>query len=212
MKSSQPFELVLGSAVTDLSPIVKDHFLQSSGTRRYQGVMNRVWRRKGWQGWLAAIFLKIGSLTQTLFADTGADVPFELVNKVDYLPDGRMSMTWTRTFRFPTVIRKFDAVMLFDPKYEAIVDQLGKTRHLEAILHPHIDGNAMVLVSGLQWLRLGLLRVRVPSILAGRATVREWQQDNDKFGISVTIHNPLLGVFFGYEGSFKLVRNTGSEE
>ncbi len=204
MEYRQLFELALGSDVNTLAPNVKEHFLQSSGTRRYRGIMNRVWRREGWQGWLAAIFLQIGSLTQTLFADTGTDVPFELENRTAHLPDGRMTMTWTRTFHFSKATRKFDAIMMFDPKRSVIVDQLGKTRHLEAVLHPHVEKTAMVLMSGAQWIRLGFLRLRIPECFAGRATVRESQREDGKLGISVTIHNPILGDFFGYEGYFAL--------
>ena len=36
----------------------------------------------------------------------------------------------------------------------------------------------------------------------GRAQVREWEGPEGTFEVSVTISNPLLGEFFGYEGFF----------
>jgi hypothetical protein len=55
-------------------------------------------------------------------------------------------------------------------------------------------------VSGRQWLHLGSLRVRIPSLLAGRAVLREWQREDGALGTTLTIHNPLLGHFVGWRG------------
>jgi hypothetical protein len=88
--------------------------------------MRRVWRRAGWQGRLAAPLLWWGSRRGKLFPDTGADVPFELENCVTPLPDGRATMTWLRTFHFPTGTRRFSGIMLFEPARGVIVDCLGK--------------------------------------------------------------------------------------
>ena len=199
-----PFQSFLGTSMEQAAPEVQKHFLQSSGTRRYRGVMKRVWRRAGWQGRLAGPFLKIGSWTGNLFADTGTDVPFELENAVTSLPDGRASMTWDRTFYFPKATRRFKAVMVFDPERRAIIDRLGKSGHLEVELYAQVCEGAMIIQSGRQWLRLGSLRLPLPSWFAGRANVREWQEADGSLGISVTIYNRLLGDFFGYEGSFTI--------
>ena len=197
-----PFHAALGPSIEKAAPAVKEHFLQSSGTRRFQGVMRRVWRRRGWRGWVAWPFLKIGQWTGNLFADTGTDIRFELENRVTPLPDGRATMSWNRTFYFPSGTRRFNALMVFDIEREVIIDRLGKSGHLEVDLYPQIREGAMMIQSGRQSLRIGPLRIPIPGWFTGRASVREWQEADGSFGISVTVHNPLLGDFFGYEGSF----------
>jgi hypothetical protein len=197
-----PFEAALGSAMENAAPRVREHFLQASGTQFYRGVMRRIWRREGWRGRLAAPFLWIGLLANTLFHETGRDIPFTLENTVTNLPDGRISMTWIRRFYFRNCCRGFDAVMIFDRARGVIVDQIGLTRHLEVELHPRVHDGAMILESGRQWFRIWRWRMPVPRWFAGTAHVREYQISDTELGISVTISNPLLGNFFGYEGVF----------
>jgi hypothetical protein len=43
----------------------------------------------------------------------------------------------------------------------------------------------------------------LPRILAGEATIEEWQESETSLGIRVTISNRLFGPFFGYYGTFK---------
>lgn len=205
-----PFQAALGTALEGATPRVREHFLQPPGTCRYRGVMRRVWRRAGWRGRLPAPLLRFGSLHGKLFADTGADVPFELENRVTALPDGRATMTWLRTFHFPSGTRQFHGIMLFEPARGVIVDWLGKARQLEVELHPQVERGAVTLRSGRQWVCLGPLRLPFPDWIAGRAHVREWEEPDGSLAVRVTIDNPLLGEFFGYEGSFRLVE--ASEE
>ena len=202
MSTLLPFQAALGPALEEASPRVREHFLQAPGTRRYRGAMRRVWRRAGWQGRLAAPLLWWGSRRGKLFLDTGADVPFELENCVTPLPDGRATMTWLRTFHFPAGTRRLSGIMRFEPVRGVIVEWLGKGRHLEVELHPRVEDGAVTLCSGRQSLRFGRLRIPISSWLAGRAQVREWEGPDGTFEVSVTISNPLLGEFFGYEGFF----------
>jgi uncharacterized protein DUF4166 len=206
-----PFQAALGAAIEAVAPGVKAHFLQQPGTCRYRGTMRRVWRRSGWRGWLAGPVLRIGSWTDTLFANTGTDVPFELENIVTARPDGRTTMGWTRTFHFREGTRRFHGLMLFSTERGSIVDWLGKTHHLEVELHPRIEEGAIFIDSGRQWLKVGPVRVPVPRWLAGRARIHEWDLPDGSLGIRVTIDNPLLGEFFGYEGSFARVEDPVAE-
>jgi hypothetical protein len=59
-------------------------------------------------------------------------------------------------------------------------------------------------------MRLGPLRLPRPAWLAGHAEAREWDGAGDVLEVCVTIRSPLLGAFFGYEGSFALVTCTDS--
>ncbi len=157
---------------------------------------------------MAWLFLKAGSLAGTLFADTGEDIPFDLENEVTSLPDGRTTMRWSRRFHFPRGAKRFNAVMRFDEERSVIVDHFGAGGRIEVDLHPRVDGGAMVIESGRQIIRLFSLRVPVPRFLSAQAMVREWQEDDETFRIRVTLNNPLMGDFFGYEGSFTRVEET----
>jgi hypothetical protein len=198
-----PFQAALDIRIRDASPKVREHFSLGAGTHRYRGIMNRIWRRDDWRGRLAKPFLLCGSLANTLFAETGDNIPFELENTVTIQPDGRAQMSWIRTFFFGNRPRRFDAVMEYDAKNRVIIDRIGLTRHLEVELYPRVDDGAIVITSGRQWFRIGRWRLPVPRWFAGTASVREYQTTDGKLGISVTISNPLLGDFFGYEGSFQ---------
>ena len=200
-----PFQAELGAAVESAAPLVQEHFLQSDGTRRYSGTMTRVWRCKGWKGAVARPFLWFASLSKTLFAETGVNVPFELENTVTTQADGRATMSWIRTFRFPRRTRQFPARMCYNPDRRVIVDLLGRGSHLEVELHASIDNGAVVVESGRQWLCIGRWRIAIPRCLRGNAHAREWQVSDDTLGICVTISNPLVGEFFGYEGTFSEV-------
>jgi hypothetical protein len=116
-------------------------------------------------------------------------------------------MTFERAFRFPGVDRRFEATMRYDAGNGAVLDVLGRQRHLLVELVPTVEGAAVTLRSRRQWLcPFGLpLRLPLPRILTGEATIREWQQDESSLGIRVTISNPLFGCFFGYEGGFRRV-------
>ena len=197
------FQEAVGPSIDSAAPRVKEHFLQHPGRRVYRGVMKRVWRCSGWRGKLSQPFLWIGGWTHTLFSETGCDIPFELENVVTLLPDGRTSMTWTRTFHFPRASRRFDGIMIYDPARRAIVDWLGNTKHLEVDLYAHVERGGMTITSGKQWLQLGPVRLALPEWFSGQAKVREWDELGGRLGISVVIHNPILDDFFGYEGSFE---------
>ncbi len=197
-----PYLAALGSAIEEASPKVREHFVQPSGIRRYRGVMRRVWRRAGWRGRVALISLRIGTWTDAVFAETGMNVPFELENIVNHLFDGRATMTWSRIFHFPQGTKRFHALMVFDPERGVLVDWLGESGHLEVELHPQVQDRAIVVRSGRQWLLFGPIRVPIPRLISGHARIHEWQQEDGSLGICVTLWNPLLGEFFGYEGSF----------
>ncbi|MFL5735254.1 MAG: DUF4166 domain-containing protein [Chloroflexia bacterium] len=197
-----PFIDALGQDLDRASSGVKQHFSQSEGVHLYRGTMRNVWRRDGWQGLLARPFLWLGSLSDNLFPETGTDVPFELENSISDLPDGRTAMRWSRTFYFKHITRRFYACMVFDAEKGVIVDLLGKDGKLEVELCPRIEHGSLCITSRRQWMKLGPLQLRVPPWFAGEAHVREWDEPGGTFGISVTIHNPLLGPFFGYQGTF----------
>jgi len=166
--------------------------------------MTRIWRAEGMRRWITAPFLWIGSWMQTLFPETGEEIPFRMVNHISVSADGTTRMTFERTFSFPGVHRRFQATMRFCEREGLILDALGAAGFLLVELEPSIREGAITICSGRQWLTFfGLpLRIRLPGFLVAHATIHEWQESEDSLGIRVAISNPLLGPFFGYEGAF----------
>jgi Domain of unknown function (DUF4166) len=200
-----PFQRDLEEDIQSAPPLVRKHFLQPDGTRRYSGVMTRVWRCTGWKGMAARPILWLASLSNMLFAETGEDVPFELENTVTPRADGLATMSWMRTFLFPRRTRRFSATMCYHPDRRVILDWLSKGSRLEVELRASIEDGAVVVKSGRQWVHIGGGRIAIPPFLRGNAHAREWQVSTDTLGVRVTISNPILGLFFGYEGTFSEV-------
>lgn len=201
--TSLPFQWALGQAVHTLAPKVKEHVLQTPGSVvRYRGRM-RVWRETGWRGRLASWLLHLGTFAKTMFPETGEDVDFEMEHAVAADADGCLTMTWTRTFRFNRVGRRFDALMRFRKDNDRVVDWIGGLGCLHVELCPTVENGAIVVRSRREWLCLGPCRIPIPGWLKGRPHVREWQDPNGALRIRVDIHNSILGRFFGYEGDYR---------
>lgn len=200
-----PFQHALGSELEQLALPVRRHFTLDHGRRLYRGTMRKIWHRSGWLGFALTPILYLASVTDTLFAETGENVSFELENMVFQGDDGRVRMTWCRTFYMSGKPRRFDAVMMFDEQQQIILDWFGKGSLLEAELLPTVDDGALVLRSGAQRLALGPVKIPLPAFLTAKATVREWSAEDQNLEINVVLENPLLGAFFGYEGKFSEV-------
>jgi hypothetical protein len=197
-----PFELALGDELKALHPLIYKHFSVNQGTLKYSGRMRKIWHLSDWRRIFLLPALYFASTLDMLFPEIGCDIKFELENRIAIV-NGQIEMAWVRTFMLPAKTRIFAADMTYDEKRQVIIDWFGKGYMLEVELHPEIIDGMMLIKSGRQSLRLGLLRIPLPNFLAASATVREWTQDGVDHEISVILHNPMLGDFFGYEGSFQ---------
>ena len=202
--TDNPFTQALGKDIDTLPQPIREHFGMEEGTRHYQGTMTRIWRRPGLRGLLATPVLRLAAAADILFAETGTDVGFSLRHRVAE-DEGHSTMVWSRQFRFPKVTRRFDAIMRYDKDRECIVDWLGGKGGMEVELHAQLIEQGIEIESGKQWLRIGRANLPVPSWIAGKATIREWMDEEEQQRIEVVVSNPILGEFFGYEGSFSLV-------
>ncbi len=205
-----PFTRALGQDLDTLPPAIREHFGMTEGTRHYKGTMTRIWRRPGLRGLLAAPVLRLAAAADILFADTGEDVGFSLRHRV-VQDEGGPTMVWSREFRFPKVTRRFDAVMQYKEERECIVDWLGGKGGMEVELHARPIDRGIEIESGKQWLRIGRANLPLPGWIAGKATIREWIDDEKQQRIRVVVSNPILGDFFGYEGSFAQVEEGADE-
>lgn len=200
-----PFQRALGEAIHGLAPMVKEHILQTPGSVvTYRGRM-RVSRDGGWRGKLSGWLLRIGTLSRTMFPETGEDVDFEMQHTVGREADGTLTMTWMRTYRFKKTTRRFDALMRFRPDADGIVDWIGGNGCLFVELCPRVERGAIVVCSRREWLRIWRFRIPIPSFLKGRPHVREWQEPDGTLRICVEIHNTILGRMFGYEGFYRRI-------
>ena len=101
-------------------------------------------------------------------------------------------------------------MMCFHRQNGPIINWHGCWGLLEVELCPRVEGDAIVVISGREWLTLGFFRVPLPKRLMGRPLVREWQEPDGSLHIRVEIHNTLLGHFFGYEGTTPRETDCGS--
>lgn len=162
--------------------------------------MDRVWRAGGW----LRPFLALGATRNVLLPRRGRDVPFVIEN-VPYTDGyGRETVTFVRTFDFPTGPERFDATMVLDPAGGHVVDYLGTHQHLATDLRFTADADgALVIRSFGHRFREGPVDVRVPGPLGAEARVREaYDEATGRFRIRVEVVHPWFGPLFGYHGSF----------
>jgi len=138
-----------------------------------------------------------------MFPEYGSNIPFTVRNYAYLDPFGRETVTWIRNFetRHP---RRFDAYMIYSEERGCIVDYLGTHEHLAVDIHLSVDDRGgLCLRSGEQRFYEGVVGFRFPMAFSGTADVCEWFDDGDqKFHISVSVHNDVWGPLFGYTGSF----------
>ncbi|MBO8162203.1 MAG: DUF4166 domain-containing protein [Brevibacillus sp.] len=206
------FELALGDQAESLPDSVKSHFFLSPD-EPYQivmdGTMEYIWHRPRWIKPLLWLLAK----TDTLFPETGADVPLYLENNAYRDRRGMICMEWRRRFTFPGRVRHFNALMKYDPTRRIIVDYFGKNGWLEADLQVQPfreEGKRGLQISSDRYrIRIGSLRVGLPRWLAVHALIREWTEPGlavDEIRVEVRLTHPWLGPFFGYRGRFTVTR------
>ena len=196
------YEQALGDKFRFLHPKIQERFGFSSKERRAsigKGVMEKVWRGK----FFTLPFLYVGSWRRIMFPEHGSNIPFTVRNYAYLDPFGRETVTWIRNFetRHP---RRFDAYMIYSQQRGCIVDYLGTHEHLAVDIHLSVDDHGgLCLRSGEQRFYEGVVGFRFPMAFSGTADVCEWFEDGDqKFHISVNVHNDVWGPLFGYAGSF----------
>jgi hypothetical protein len=197
------YQQVLGNDFQKLHPRIQKRFGFNSEDRIAsigQGMMERIWYSK----W-ATLPLYVGTFRNIMFPQGGERVPFTIGNYAYRDTFGRETVTWSRKFKFPKAIRKFDATMIYSQKRQAIVDYLGSMQHLAVDLQISAQENGGIRIrSGDQRFYEGRLQFRFPSLLTGIADVCEWYDDNEStYKISVEVNNALLGPIFRYDGRFQ---------
>jgi hypothetical protein len=166
--------------------------------------MDTVWRR---HPWLWPIF-SILARANTLFPETGQDVPAQMIVRNYRTDDGLPWQTWERTFDFGQVRRRFNARVTFDPRRGQALEHTGPGGRLEAPWRVELVGGRMTIDAADVSLRIGRVRVPLPRVLsvAVRAIQTTDPATPDRIHIDLSLENPLLGPVFGYEGTFQVER------
>lgn len=95
--------------------------------------------------------------------------------------------------------------MVYSKKRKRIIDYLGTHQHLAVDIDMTVAANGGVVIrSGEQRFYEGFLGFKFSMLFSGEANVCEWFDDNEqKFKISVMVSNRTWGKLFGYEGTFE---------
>jgi hypothetical protein len=186
-----PFVAALGQALERAAPLVHRHLALNDRAALHRGVIRRMWRR----GPLGAI----GGRLLHLESGPATDTRFELRNEV--VSDGRggAAMLWQRTHYVNGEPILGIGLLRWSAARRVLIDVIGKRGWLEVELTPALDGRAVTMCSGRQWLRLFGLHLRLPQLLVGGARTREWQEPDGRLGLSLTLYHPLFGDYAGYE-------------
>jgi len=197
------YEQALGESFHRLHPRIRERFGFSSRDRVASvgvGTMHRIWHNR-----LVSPALRLGMARHIMFPHSGCDVPFTIENYAFVDGYGRETVSWIRKFKFKQAIRHFDATMIYSKRRRRIVDYLGNKQHLAVDLQISAAPNGGIrIVSGEQRFYEGLLGFRIPRLLTGTAEVVEWFDDEaDRYRISVRIRNSIIGTLFRYDGTFE---------
>ncbi|GAA4899691.1 DUF4166 domain-containing protein [Stackebrandtia albiflava] len=197
------FQRVMGADFHRLHPELRRRFgigLQNRRACVGTGTMSRIWHAPGF----TRPFLWLGSRRHILVPATGVNVPFEIENYPYRDSFGREAVSFVRTFALPQGERRFDATMVRHPDRDVILDYLGTHQHLAVDLRfTAEDTGSLRITSETQVFLEGPVRLPVPRIITGTATVRESFDDEALvFRVQVEVVNRWFGPLFGYEGSF----------
>jgi hypothetical protein len=190
----------------DLPPVFREEFLLAADADYdlvLEGTMERIWHRP-W--WLWPILWLMGR-TNTLFPDTGRDVPFRLVIANRIRPDGTLAQSWQRTFAFKAP-RRFDSELAFDERRGRVVEWVGPGGCVEvgSELVVHRAG-ILVMTTNEATVRVGRWRWRLPGALGVQVqVVHEAVPDKNAARVALTVRQKVLGPIFGYKGSFRMRR------
>lgn len=198
------YKQYLGGDFDKLHPMMQQRFGLTADGGKYmigRGYMDRIWNA----GWHTLPFLLFGTRRNIMFPETGASIPFTIENYAYIDSFGRETVTWIRQFHFKDKIRHFDATMVYSPERKKIVDYLGTMQHLAVDIDMKVNADGSITIqSGNQRFYEGMVGFKFPAFFSGDATVNEsYDEQKNRFNISVAVGNKTFGKIFGYNGYFE---------
>lgn len=195
------FERALGDGWTDLHPRIRNRYgvVAADG----QTVVADGTMRTLQSSYLAFPVLWVGTVDDFLFPARDEDVPFRMTTETFVDGAGNEALFLEREFDTdPT--RTFVDTLRWNPERECITDLFGHRGHVAADLTLGVDGDALTLSIGQQWLRVAGRYVPLPGPLGVDGTLRDWYDEADgRFRVEADITSPLIGSVFTYSGSFE---------
>ncbi|ESP89421.1 DUF4166 domain-containing protein [Candidatus Halobonum tyrrellensis] len=198
------FERALGDDWDDLHPAIRERYGLTAGDGRTavgRGVMDRVDRNP-----LALPALWLGTLDDFLFPEAGTHVPFTVAAEAFVDDAGREALFLRRRFDTDPP-REFVDTLRWNPERGCLADYFGHHGAVVADVHLGVEGDALALRVGDQWLRAGDRFLPLPGLLSARGTLRDrYDDDADEFRVEAEITTPILapvGPVFGYRGRFE---------
>ncbi|UQX87247.1 DUF4166 domain-containing protein [Jatrophihabitans telluris] len=196
------FRRALGPDFDRLQPELQRRFSLSSRDNLAElgtGVMTSMKR-----GRLAAVPVAIAGRSRRLeLPGAATDVRFDLANYAYLDGFGRETFLYSRRFRFPARVARFDDTMIYSESRTTIVNYLGSHQDIAAELRLSVtDDGGLRMQGGSQRIYLGRVKLALPGALAARAEVIErWDEAANRFTISVEIDS-AAGSLFAYRGWF----------
>jgi hypothetical protein len=189
-------EQALGPAWARLGSAVRQHYDIAPGADERR-VMHGTMRVS--HAWWATPVLTAGRIFGALLDRAGEGIPVRVEN---WTARGSRALHWHRTFAFPLKPIVFRSRMEHaggDEIVEYVRGGLGIRMRLS-------EQEGALVYEGIryQW-DLGPLSLPIPDwLLAGKASIREWSLDEERFAMEFHIRHPLFGEAFCYAGEFRL--------
>ncbi len=206
---SSPLEPTFaGHAAADIPMPFRRQFLHAADEPHGPsliGTMRKIWFRPRWIAPVIWVSGKLGVLVPR----GGDDVPTRLDVLAGRDGSGRPYHVWKRTFDFPAGPHEFPTTIVYDDEFEDVADIVGPGGFIylvwRARFHPPatftLDTLAAAICVGRH--KLWLPRWLWPWLL-GVVQFRQVARPDDSIGVDIVISHPLLGDFFGYDGTFRV--------
>lgn len=132
-------------------------------------------------------------------------VPFHVVNRLAIDEGGAVGLQAIREFSFRGGPQRFVDVLLPGAHPGTLRNLLGRARRVELELHCSVSERGFLrLTSGRAWLRLGGLRVPLPTLLSVRAELEDgFEESSGRNTVRARVQSPILGTVLEYLGSFR---------
>lgn len=159
--------------------------------------------------WLWPALWLLG-LAGVVFPVWERDVPFTVINTPTTDAGGRPAVGAVRRFRFDHGSRDMTDVISAQP--DGLVDRLGSGGLIEATFSPRVVDGGLHLRSIRVVIRVGVLAIPLPRVLAPVVRLMERFDDATAMQqVAVTIDAPLVGRLYQYSGTFRYSVVSGGE-
>lgn len=203
------YERALGEAAADLHPKVHERYSLDADDGVVcvgRGEMDIT------RGTLVLPALYAMATQNMLFPEAGTDVPFSVTTTAYTTAAGHEAMTTRREFDFGETTRVFDSLTVWDAAAGRLLDFLGTHGRVASELRPRVEDGALVVAGGRQWARVGGRYVPLPGPLAADVEVRDrYDEADERYHVTATVENALVGHMLGYRGSFTQERTDRGE-